>query len=171
MLYYFAYGSNLHPMRLMERVPSATLVGVVELNNFRLTFHKKSTDGSSKCNLFESEKDTDIVHGAIYEIDDRQKNALDDFEGKGSGYIDTQIKLSYQEREYLCFTYLAQQSYIIDNLRPYNWYKEIVLLGATYLEFPRSYIERIESVDTMEDLDTQRREEKEALIQKIRKYR
>ena len=49
---YFAYGSNLHPMRLMERVPSAKFVGTVEIKKYRLTFHKKSIDDSSKCNMF-----------------------------------------------------------------------------------------------------------------------
>ena len=55
-------------MRLMDRVPSAELVEISSLEGYRLTFHKKSTDGSSKCNIFEAEKENDIVYGAIYKI-------------------------------------------------------------------------------------------------------
>ncbi len=41
MIHYFAYGSNLHPVRLIERVPSASLVGVIGISKHRLAFHKK----------------------------------------------------------------------------------------------------------------------------------
>ena len=110
MIYYFAYGSNLHPMRLMERVPSAELVGVAKHPNHVLTFHKKSNDGSSKCNMFNS--GSGLIFGAIYKLNPEHKNELDRFEGKGYGYIDNQITLEHNETEYSCFTYLAQQSHI-----------------------------------------------------------
>ena len=74
MIYYFAYGSNLHPMRLMERVPSAELVGVAKHPNHALTFHKRSNDGSSKCNMFNSE--SDLIYGAIYKLKPEHKNEL-----------------------------------------------------------------------------------------------
>ena len=171
MIHYFAYGSNLHPMRLMERVPSANLVGVIELSKHSLSFHKKSSDGSSKCNLSYTGAETDLVHGAIYEVDAEHKSELDRFEGKGYGYIDNQIKLQHQGREYTCFTYIAQQSHIVDNLKPYHWYKKLVVLGARYLQCPDSYVLSIESVESVEDPDWERREEKEILIKNIVNYR
>lgn len=167
MIHYFAYGSNLHPIRLMERVPSANLVGVIELSNHRLTFHKKSSDGSSKCNLFQTGSESDSVHGAIYKFNPEHKSALDRFEGKGYGYIDNPIKLQHQGQEYTCFTYQAQQSHIVDSLQPYHWYKKLVVLGAKYLKFPGSYIASVESVQSIEDPDKKRREENETLIEKI----
>jgi hypothetical protein len=66
MIHYFAYGSNLHPVRLIERVPSANLVGVIGLSKHRLAFQKRSKDGSSKCNLFQTGSASDLVYGAIY---------------------------------------------------------------------------------------------------------
>ena len=169
MIYYFAYGSNLHPMRLMERVPSAELVGVAKHPNHVLTFHKKSNDGSSKCNMFNSEPD--LIYGAIYKLKPEHKNELDKFEGKGYGYIDNQITLEHDEIEYTCFTYLAQQSHIVSDRKPYHWYKKLVILGAQYLQFPDTYISSIEAVESTEDLDTTRRKEKEALIERIINYR
>lgn len=87
MIYYFAYGSNLHPTRLMERVPSAEFIGVATHPSHRLTFHKKSNDGSSKCNMYNSGSETDLIYGAIYKLKPEHKDELDRFEGKGCGYI------------------------------------------------------------------------------------
>jgi len=154
-------------MRLMERVPSASLVGVIELSKHSLSFHKKSIDGSSKCNLLHTDSETDFVHGAIYEVDPKHKSELDRFEAKGYGYIDIQIKLQHQGREYTCFTYVAQQSHIVDNLKPYHWYKKLVVLGARYLQCPDSYVLSIESVESVEDTYEKRKEEMDTLIETI----
>jgi len=156
-------------MRLIERVPSADLIGVAKHPNHKLTFHKKSNDGSSKCNMFNSE--SDLIYGAIYKLNTEHKNDLDRFEGKGYGYLDSQITLDYNGNEYTCFTYLAQQSHIVSNLKPYHWYKELVILGAQYLEFPGPYISSIKAVDSIQDSDSKRRKEKEILVENIISYR
>ncbi|MGI9319820.1 MAG: gamma-glutamylcyclotransferase family protein [Thiogranum sp.] len=171
MIYYYAYGSNLHPMRLVERVPSADLVGVAKHPNHMLTFHKKSNDGSSKCNMFNSDTESDLIYGAIYKLKPEHKNELDRFEGKGYGYIDNPITLEHNGNEYTCFTYLAQQSHIVDSLKPYCWYKQLVILGAKFLNFPDSYISSIEAVESMEDPEPTRRKEKDILIENIINYR
>jgi hypothetical protein len=45
-IHYFAYGSNLHPLRLQERVPSAALLGWTHLHGWELRFDKRGrTDG------------------------------------------------------------------------------------------------------------------------------
>ena len=169
MIYYFAYGSNLHPVRLMERVPSAELIGVARHPGHLLAFHKRSNDGSSKCTMFSSVSDQ--VYGAIYRLKPEDKNTLDRFEGKGYGYIDRQITLEHNEIEYTCFTYLAQQSHIGSDLKPYHWYKKLVILGAQYLQFHDAYISSIEAVKSTEDPDAARRKERGELIERIIKYR
>ena len=146
VLYYFAYGSNLHPVRLGERVPSANLLGVSELGKYRLVFHKKGQDGSSKCNLVQTGGECDQVYGAIYQLEQKHKNALDRIEGKGYGYRDQQIMMQDQGQEYNCFTYFAQRSHIAEKLKPYHWYKQLVVLGPRYLHFPNSYVIAIESI-------------------------
>ena len=153
----------------MERVPSAKLVGVAKHPNHVLTFHKRINDGSSKCNMFNSE--SDLIYGAIYKLKPEHKNELDRFEGKGYGYTDNQITLEHNEIEYTCFTYLAQQSHIVSDLKPYHWYKTLVMLGAQFLQFPDTYISSIEAVESIEDPDTTRRKEKETLIERIINYR
>jgi hypothetical protein len=151
----------------MERVPSAELVGVAKHPDHVLTFHKKSNDGSGKCNMFNSR--SGLIFGAIYKLNPEHKNALDGFEGYG--YIDNQITLEHNETKYSCFTYLAQQSHIVSDLNPYHWYKKLVILGARYLRFPDTYISSIEAVESIEDPDATRRTEKEELIERIINYR
>ena len=43
--YYLAYGSNLHPFRLSQRIAVKRLVATVSLNGFRLYFHKCGKNG------------------------------------------------------------------------------------------------------------------------------
>jgi hypothetical protein len=165
--HYFAYGSNLHPVRLTERVPSAKFVAAVELTHHDLAFHKKSHDGSGKCNLLHTGAESDMVHGAIYQLDPEHKAILDRHEGKGSGYVDKPLNVRHQGRDFSCFTYLAQPTHIVDHLQPYHWYKKLVLLGARYLQFPHSYIAAIESVKSIDDPDESRTKEHDDLIRKI----
>ena len=171
MLYYFAYGSNLHPVRLLERVPSAQLVGVIKLRQHRLAFHKKGHDRSSKCNLVRTGEESDGVYGAIYEMDSAHKEALDCIEGNGNGYHDRQLTVELHGKEHSCFTYFAQQSYIENNLKPYHWYKDLVVLGAKHLQFPDGYVRSIELIESVEDLDDARREHHDLLIEKIVNFR
>lgn len=169
MIYYFAYGSNLHPLRLKERVPSAELVGVAEHPNHTLAFHKQSDDGSSKCNMFNSDAESALVYGAIYKIKPEHKNTLDQFEG--DGYIAKPIMLKHDGNEYNCFAYMAQHTHLVDNLKPYHWYKELVVLGARHLKLPDSYITNIEVVESMNDPDPIRKVKHETLIENIINFR
>ena len=166
--FYFAYGSNLHPVRLRERVPSAALVGIARQSQYELRFHKKGADGSGKCNMCESL--SAYVYGAIYELDSDHKKYLDRAEGKGKGYIDKDIIVVHGKDEYACFTYLAQPNYILANLAPYSWYKALVTIGASYLGFPAEYLSNIESVVTVEDSCLARKKSMDALIERMIAY-
>ena len=81
---YAAYGSNLHPIRLQKRVPSATFVGTCLFPRYDLKFHKVSKkDGSGKCNAVPGEKG---IYLAIFEIDESERSILDRVEGLNNGY-------------------------------------------------------------------------------------
>ncbi len=148
---YAAYGSNLHPIRLSERVPSAKFLGKGILNKKVLRFHKLSKDGSGKCNIVNDDKQN--IYLAVYKIDPSEKLLLDNIEGVGYGYRTEEVKVAGFGT---CFTYIAQESHIVDSLNPYTWYKELVLVGCINLEFPPDYIERIRDVEADVDIDKQR---------------
>lgn len=142
-LLYFAYGSNLHPIRLAERVPSCRQLGVAHLRGHRLIFHKRGQDGSGKCNAFCTGQANDIVIGMVYEIDAHEKRDLDETEGLGRGYEQETLSLCVNGSERQAYTYLAHPQYIDYRLFPFSWYQQLVLNGARYHAFPAIYIAAI----------------------------
>lgn len=167
MIHYFAYGSNLHPLRLIERVPSASLAAVAEVRAHRLAFHKRGKDCSGKCNLQQTGVESDVVYGAVYEIDRAHKALLDGYEGNGIGYIDVPLTIDQDGRKFDCFTYQARESHIDEHLKPFHWYKKLVVLGASYLGLPKGYIVSISSVASVPDPDEKRKRQHESLLEKL----
>ena len=159
---YAAFGSNLHPLRLNNRIPSAHFIATSYLPNWSLRFHKRSKDQSGKCNIIVGD---DGVHFAIFEISDTDKVILDKIEGVGFGYSDTLLNLPDFGS---CFSYIAQESHIDDSLRPYDWYKELVLVGAQFNGFPRDYLNRIESIQALCDPDPDRRIKEWKTVETVR---
>lgn len=169
-MYYLAYGSNLHPQRLKRRIRSAEYVGKVELPGFQLRFHKVGQDHSGKCNLVETGISTDRIHGAVFKIANSDKRLLDEFEGNGKGYLDKTMSIVVSGQECICFVYLAQSDYINDDLCPFQWYQQLVLLGAEFHGFPENYIERfIRSIATIRDPDPIRNLSNEGLVAELGK--
>ena len=136
MIRYAAYGSNLHPIRLTDRIPSTRLLGTSFVPGWSLKFHKRSKDGSGKCNILQP---GDGVHIAVYEMRKAEKQELDEIEGLGKGYEDASIVVPEFGR---CSTYLGSASHVCNDLAPFDWYKEMVLLGCrkqerlVVVEFP-----------------------------------
>ena len=108
-MWYAAYGSNLHPLRLTERISSAQLVTTSFLPNWSLQFHKRSNDGSGKCNILSG---GDGIHVAIFDISAADKLVLDSIEGLGVGYSETLLSVPDIGT---CVSYVAEQSYIDDS--------------------------------------------------------
>ena len=150
-LHYASYGSNLHPVRFTERIPSGVHLGQGFLPNCSLGFHKRSNvDGSGKCSIANTGSG---VHIAVYRIDAADKPRLDAIEGRGDGYADKTIELAdFGE----CFTYVAEPSHIERNLLPMDWYKAMVVLGCEFNEFPSDYVDRIRLTAAEMDLDEER---------------
>ncbi len=159
---YAAYGSNLHPVRLANRISSAHLVGTACLPNWSLRFHKKSEDDSGKCSIFIGD---DGVHFAIFNISTEDKLTLDKIEGLGNGYSEVSLCIPGFGN---CASYIAEESYIEDSLRPYDWYKELVLAGARFHEFPDRYLQEIESIQALRDPDPARRANQWATVERVK---
>ena len=166
-LTYLAYGSNLHPLRLTERVPSAELIGVVKLEGYRLMFHKRGMDHSAKCNLLYSGEGIVHAYGSLFKMSAADKVALDCFEGKGRGYDEICLEVSFQGDRRECFTYIANPAHLDDRLRPFHWYKRLVLLGTEHHHLPGDYVDAIEAVESVADPDGVRSEKHERLIEKL----
>lgn len=171
--YYFAYGSNLHPLRLGRRTPSCRLLGVASLTGYRLRFHKRSdADGSAKCNVLPSEEHRDAVMGAVYELDMKDQAVLDRIEGLGPGGYErrtARVKLGGQHLS--VFFYAALETHIDARLIPFTWYRDLVWCGALWHGFPAAYVEGIRRIKAFIDPDSARAAEHRALCEAMRAWR
>lgn len=158
---YLAYGSNLLPRRLRARVPSARLVGTVELNGWSLRFHKHGKDDSAKCDLLHTASAHDVAHGAVFEIAAAERVHLDTAEGLGRGYDLTWLDLAPFARVFL---YRAAETHIDERLKPFSWYRDLVEAGARFHGFPAGYVARIREVEALEDPDRERHRRNLALL-------
>ncbi len=147
---YFAYGSNMLTARLRERVPSATAIGIGQLAGHVLRWDKRSgRDGSGKCDAEATGRPEDVVWGVVFELDAEDKPALEKAEGVGGGYIEKTVQVLTDAGPLTAVTY-----YAIDkdaSLRPYHWYKALVIAGAREHGLPASYRSRLELVVTVSD--------------------
>ncbi len=148
---YAAYGSNLHALRLCQRIPTARFLGTSFLADWSLHFHKRSMDGSAKCDI---RPDGAGIYVAVYQMESG-KQELDAIERVGSGYsCETLDVPGFGE----CFAYIASRSHIDMSLFPYDWYKEMVLLGCEAQCFPGAYISNVRSIVSIPDPDHERRQ-------------
>jgi len=145
--------------RILSRVPSAKKIGVGKLSSHELKFHKVSNnDGSAKCDIIETGQGDSEVMGVLFEIDEKGKSVLDRKEGLNYGYAEKEVEVTMNNGEKLsAFTYYATN--INENLKPFNWYKEHVLRGATENNFPEEYIKNIEKIEATKDPDKNRHDE------------
>jgi hypothetical protein len=160
---YAAYGSNLHPIRLRKRVPSAKLLGATHLDGYEIRFNKVGwRDGSGKCNITPNEN---RIYLAIFEILEAERAILDRFEGLGSGYDSAELRI---DGFGACSTYVAAQGAIDEFRLPMDWYKEMVLLGCVANEFPQIYVQTIEAVSTRQDSNEKRAREQWKVVKELR---
>jgi gamma-glutamylcyclotransferase len=163
-MHYLAYGSNLHPLRLVLRVPNARFVGTTRLDGCRLAFHKRSVDGSAKCTLVFTDNPAHVAHGAVYDIPEHEIHLLDAAEGLGSGYDKQELTVNVADETRRVFLYLASHTHLAANLAPYHWYKGFVLAGARKHRFPTEYLQQIADVASKHDPEESRRIEMQNLL-------
>ncbi len=165
---YFAYGSNLHPVRLQARVPSARVAGKGVLRGRRLKFHKRGKmDGSGKCDASMSAPEN-VVHGALFEIATAQWSDLCSIEGVGRGYELEDVLVETGERRLRALTLIAQEPFVDPALRPFDWYHALVVEGALFHRFPGPYLSSLEEVRSIPDPDAVRSFQHWQLVKRIR---
>jgi AIG2 family protein len=151
---YFAYGSNMLTKRLRQRTPSARFSAVTKLTQHVLRFHKRSEDKtghkSGKCNAYFTGDEKDYVYGVVFDIDRNEKDKLVEVEG---GYVEEKLTLTSRDgKSEAAFMFnVADRACLDDELRPYDWYKALVLAGAKEHNFPEEYLREIDKVATIRD--------------------
>jgi len=151
---YLAYGSNLLPARLRARIPEARLVGTCRIPGRRLAFHLAGSDGSAKCDI-PSETGA-CAHGALYSMGELGWARLDAIEGRDVSYVRIGLQVLDSPVAGMAEAYVAVDGRIDKGLRPYGWYKRLVLEGARYHGFPEDYVRAIGEVPELSDPDRSR---------------
>ena len=131
-IYYLAYGSNLHPVRLLQRIQNPLFISTFELSEYQLKFNKAGQDGSAKCTIEYTGHQSDHVMRIVYKIQNSCLRILDQIEGVNKGFAHMSISVSIENNPTKLLTYIAMPDYIDPNIQPYQWYKQFVLLGMMY---------------------------------------
>jgi len=74
MIYYFAYGSNLHHQQMKKRCPKCHYIKKIILKNYNLTFRSKYGAADIEKKIGQS------VHGGLYLISKSAEKRLDIYE-------------------------------------------------------------------------------------------
>jgi gamma-glutamylcyclotransferase len=155
---YFAYGSNMLTSRIVSRCPGTKEVGRAWLVGYALRFDKLSSDGSGKCTIRATSDAHDIVHGVLFSVPSSQVSRLDHAEAEGIGYDRMPILVAVSDSETLCVeTYIAKETAIVPNAKPYDWYLAMVIKGALSHDLPNSYIQMLRQVQAKADPNQNRR--------------
>jgi gamma-glutamylcyclotransferase len=166
MVKVFAYGSNLCLERLQARTPSARVVAVATLAGHALRWHKRSRDGSGKCDAFATGSDDDVIWGVVYELTPEDKLALDEFEGLGEDYFEKLVTVRTRDGDVLdAVAYVANPRLHDDSARPYHWYKGYVTTGAAQHGFPDEYRALLDAIEALDDVDRERHSREWAVLE------
>jgi gamma-glutamylcyclotransferase (GGCT)/AIG2-like uncharacterized protein YtfP len=142
---YFAYGSNMKTSRMTDRVPSAKPVGYAKLTGNTIAFNKASNDKSGKTNIVDSKNS--YVLGVLFEVDEKDIPKLDEFE---KGYEKQEVTVSRADNQNItAFIYISTQTN--NDLKPYDWYLNLLIDGAEENNLPKDYIDYLRSFESVPD--------------------
>lgn len=164
---YFAYGEMMYSPQLMQIVTEAKCLGVAKLMGYRMYFHSRGLhDPSGKCNIVPVKDANSEIYGVLYDIPVHQRCLLDKAEGLGYGNQETTLKVfptspDNKDNQILAqsvyaFTYIAHKDNVFEDLVPYSWYKEMIIVGAKEHHLPADYIHYLEQFASTPDPNVQR---------------
>ena len=152
LTWYFAYGSNMDPVRLFDQrlaprgVPRGARIGG-RLDGWRLVFDKPSRllRGGAAANIVVAEGE--VVHGTLNALPDSGFEVLDVYEGVAAGHYERrmiQVVRSDTGEEVEAIVYVA----LIrgEGLKPPRTYLDCLLAGRDLL--PPDYWEHLASTPT-----------------------
>jgi len=155
LTHYFAYGSNMHDVRLRRRLKTIIPVETVCLEKFELTFGKRGRDGSAKCTI--ESTDDDRVFGVLFRLPEDLLARLDAIEGSDYARISVHPVGLDSGRIYRAHCYRARPKAIVDGLLPFDWYHSFVVEGARLHELPETYVSKLENMPARTDPNNLRR--------------
>ena len=132
---YFAFGSNMDPVRMKQRGVKFTSRRKALLGEYELRFNKMNHQkpGSAFANIVY--KSGGVVEGLLYEIDEEGLKNLDKYEGYPKHYDRKEVTLWLADanEKVKAITYVAQKNMVRDHLKPTRVYLSHLLAGKEFL--------------------------------------
>ena len=116
MLYYFAYGSNLHHLQMKKRCPNCRFIKKITLANYKLTF--RSRYGAADI----EKKIGTKVYGALYTISKVAEKKLDVYEEYPSLYKKMYFK--YQNKKVMTYFMVKKSKLVPPTVKYLNVIKQ-----------------------------------------------
>jgi gamma-glutamylcyclotransferase len=155
-VWYFAYGSNMNPARLIEARLLPAGVACAErllgrLDGWALTFDKPSVyfPGAAAANISESRGAH--VFGTLNRMPERGLEVLDGYENVDAGHYErTNVMVHRPDtgKEVAAVTYVAR-NFLDGTLKPRSAYLAHLLAGSDIL--PAAYVEGLRAVEVFEE--------------------
>lgn len=147
-VYYFAYGSNMNPERMLEREAEFTLRQKHVLSGYSLRFNKMSSNnpGTGCANIVRDENG--IVEGIVYRITARGLYNLDKFEGYPEHYGRIRLTVDLGGTKETVKTYTAMPDKICEGLSPTKSYLEHLLVARD--DLTPEYYEYLINIETFD---------------------
>ena len=132
--WYFAYGSNMNPQRVMTRGLTFDSVCGGVLSGVRLTFDKQSSDHPRSGHANLTLDPNSHVEGVLYRLRSPEEIVLmDRFERTPVNYRREIVDVRAADEVIPAWTYFANPGVIRANLRPDRAYLAHLLAGRAYL--------------------------------------
>ena len=129
-LWYFAYGSNMNPARMINRGVRFTRRIKGALNGYRLAFDKKAMGMNKSYANIHPEKDTRTL-GILYRVSRKSLDKLDGFEGVSIGhYYRETLKVECEDGVKDAVVYIACEDKVQEGLCPTDEYLNHIRQGV-----------------------------------------
>ena len=116
MIYYFAYGSNLHHSQMKKRCPESSYIKKIVLKNFQLTFRNKGGWADIE------KKDKKKVYGGLYTISNNDESRLDKYEDYPIIY--KKMHFIHNGKDVMSYTMVEKTKLVYPTLRYLNIIKQ-----------------------------------------------
>lgn len=145
--FYFAYGSNMNPQRMLERRMQFSHAQGARLAGFRLEFDKSSKTHPEIGHANIVYDPDSAVEGVLYSlVDSREIGRMDKFENAPINYSRDVVELANRVH---CWTYFANPGVRQAGLRPSRSYLNHLLAGKAFLS--DSYYQMLSRWECLED--------------------
>ena len=150
--YYFAYGSNMDQDRMKNRCKGCAKFTIMFrgiMKNWQLVFNKISKHDENVVYANIMPKESAMVEGVIYKINEKCRDELDYWEGYPEDYQRPNMLVESDNGKLDCVVYIANPAKVREGLKPTKEYLSHLLEGRDFLS--PNYISFLEKIPTFEE--------------------